>query len=83
MVSTVFNAKVVSTNKSDRRHENERRCQEPHCIVQYHEYKKGVSRIHQYLSRYSMLRKTVKCLKKVVLYLINCAVFNVFCFLCL
>ena len=39
---------------------------------------KGIDRADQYLSYYSFLRKTVKCLKKVVLYLLNCALFNTF-----
>jgi hypothetical protein len=39
---------------------------------------KGVDRADQYLSYYSFLRKNVKWLKKVVLYLLNCALFNTF-----
>jgi len=39
---------------------------------------KGVDRGDQYLSYYSVLRKTVKWLEKVVLYLLNCALFNAF-----
>ena len=39
---------------------------------------KGVDRADQYLCYYSILRKTVKCSKKVVLYLLNCALFNAF-----
>jgi hypothetical protein len=35
-------------------------------------------RADQYLSFYSLLRKTVKCSKKVVLYLLNCVLFNTF-----
>ena len=39
---------------------------------------KGVDRADQYLSYYSVLRKCVKWSKKVVLYLLNCALFNAF-----
>ena len=39
---------------------------------------KGVDRADQYLSYYSILRKTMKWCKKVVLWLLNCALFNVF-----
>ena len=39
---------------------------------------KGVDKADQFLSYYSVLRKTVKCLKKVVLYLFNYALFNAF-----
>ena len=40
---------------------------------------KGVDRTDQYLGYYSLLRKTaVKWSKKVVLYLLNCALFNAF-----
>jgi hypothetical protein len=39
---------------------------------------KGVDRVDQYLSYYSFVRKTVKLSKKVVLFLLNCALFNSF-----
>ena len=39
---------------------------------------KGIDRANQYLSYYSVLRKTVKWSKKAVLYLLNCALFNEF-----
>jgi hypothetical protein len=37
---------------------------------------KGVDCVDQYLSYYSIVRKTVKWSKKVVLFLLNCALFN-------
>jgi hypothetical protein len=40
---------------------------------------KAVDRRDQYHSYYSILRKRVKWSKKVVLYLLNCALFNAFC----
>jgi hypothetical protein len=39
---------------------------------------KGVDRADQYLSYNSIVRKTVKWSKKVVLFLLNCALFNSF-----
>jgi hypothetical protein len=42
------------------------------------QYTKGVDRADQYLSYYSVLRKAVKWSKKVVLYLLYCAPFNIF-----
>ena len=39
---------------------------------------KGVDRADQYLSYYSLLRKTVKWPKKVAFWLINCALLNSF-----
>jgi len=39
---------------------------------------KSIDRADQYLSYYSVLRKTVKWSKKVVRYLLNCAFFNAF-----
>jgi hypothetical protein len=47
-------------------------------LVQYIKFMKGVDRADQYLSYYSVLRKTVTWLKKLVLYLLNCALFNAF-----
>jgi len=50
----------------------------PYVVVQYNKFRKGVDRADQYLSFYSVLRKIVKWSKKVVLYLLNCALFNAF-----
>lgn len=50
----------------------------PSCILEYNKYMKGVDRADQYLSYYSILRKTMKWSKKVVLWLLNCALFNAF-----
>lgn len=47
-------------------------------ILMYNRYMKGVDRADQYLSYYSILRKTVKWPKKVAFWLINCALFNSF-----
>jgi len=40
---------------------------------------KGVDRADQYLRYYSVLRKTAKWSKNVILYLLNCALFKAFC----
>ena len=51
----------------------------PYAVVQCNKVIKGIDRADQYLSFYSVLRKTVKK-KKVLLYLLNCALFNaLFC----
>jgi len=75
MISTIHDATIVNTGRKDRKTNME--IKKPYA-VQYNKFMKGVDRADQYLSYYSILRKTVKCLKKVVLYLLNCALFNTF-----
>jgi len=43
----------------------------PYAAVQYNKFMKDIDRADQYLSFYSVLRKTVKWSKKVVLYLLK------------
>ena len=50
----------------------------PYAVGQYSKFMKGIDRADQYPSFYSVLRKTVKWLKKVVLYLLKCALFSAF-----
>jgi len=50
----------------------------PYAVVQYNKFIRGVYSADQYLSYYSVLQKTVKWSKKVVLYLLNCVLFNAF-----
>jgi len=50
----------------------------PYAVGKYNKFMKGIDRADQHLSFYSVLRKTVKWSKKVVLYLLNCALFNAF-----
>jgi acetone carboxylase gamma subunit len=50
----------------------------PYAVVQYNKSIKGVDSADQYLSYYTVLQKTVKWSKKVVLYLLNCVHFNAF-----
>jgi len=76
-ISTIHDATVVSTGRKDRKTNME--IKKPYAVVQYNKFMKGVDRADQYLSYYSVLRKTVKWSKKVVLYLLNCALFNAFC----
>ena len=59
------------------RQENKHR-NKPYAVVHYNKFMKGIDRADQYLSYYSVLRKTVKWSKKVVLYLLKCALFNTF-----
>jgi hypothetical protein len=75
-ISTIHDSKHVNTGKIDRKTSEE--INKPNCIVQYKKYMKGVVRADQYLSYYSLVRKTVKWSKKVVLFLLNCAWFHSF-----
>jgi hypothetical protein len=76
MISTIHDATVVSTGKKDRKTNVE--VTKSYAVVQYNKFIKGVDRADQYLSYYSVLRKTVKWSEKVVLHLLNCALFNEF-----
>jgi len=77
MISTIHDATVVSTWRKDGKTNME--IKKPYAVVQYNKFMKGVDRADQYLSYYSFLRKTVKWSKKVILYLLNCALFKAFC----
>jgi len=48
----------------------------PYSACEYNKFIKGVNRADQYLRCYSVLRKTVKWSKSVVLYLLNCVLFK-------
>jgi len=50
----------------------------PYAVAQYNKFVRTKDRADQYLNFYSVLRKTAKCWRKVVLYLLNCAPFNAF-----
>ena len=75
MISMIHEATVVNTGWKDRKTNMEMK---PYAVGQYNKFVKGVDRADQYLSYYSLLKKTVKWSKKVVLYLLNCVLFNVF-----
>ena len=75
--STIHDATVVSTGRKDRKTNTE--IKEPYAVFQYNKFMKGVNRADQYVSYYSVLRKPAKWSKNVVVYLLNCAFFKVFC----
>jgi len=76
MISTIHDATVVNTGRKDRKTNME--IKKPYAVIQYNKFMKGVDKADQYLSYYSVLRKCVKWSKKVILYLLNCALFNTF-----
>ena len=69
MISTTHDATIVNTGRKDKKTNME--IKKPYAIVQFNKFMKGVDRADQYLSYYSILRKSVKWSKKVVLYLLN------------
>jgi hypothetical protein len=75
MISTIHDSEHIHTGKKDRK-TNE--VSKPNCVVQYNKYMKGVHLADQHLSYYSIVRQTVKWSKKVVLFVLNCALFNSF-----
>lgn len=48
------------------------------CVDDYNKFIKGVDWVDKYLSYYSIVRCTKKWTKKTVIFIINCALFNVF-----
>jgi len=76
MISTIHDATFVNTGRKDKKTNME--IKKPYAVVQYNKFMKGIDRADQYPSYYSFLRKTVKWSEKVVLYLLNCALFNTF-----
>ena len=69
-------ATIVNKGWKDRKTNME--LKKPYVFGQYSKFIKDVNRPDQYLSFYSVLRKTVKWSKEVVLYLLNYALFNKF-----
>ena len=76
IISTIHDATIVNEGRKDRKTNME--IKKPYAVGQYNKFIKGIDRSDQYLSFYSFLRKTVKWSKKVILYLLNCALFNAF-----
>jgi len=76
IISTIHDATIVNKGRKDRKTTTE--IKKPYAVVQYNKFMKGVHTADQYLSYYSVLKKTVKWSKKVVLYLLNCVLFNTF-----
>jgi hypothetical protein len=76
MISTIHDATTVNKGRKDRNTNME--IKKPYVVVQYNKFIKDVDRADQHLSYYSVLKKTVKWSKKVVLCLLNCVLFNNF-----
>ena len=76
MISMVPETTITNTGRKGRKRNME--IKKPSAVVQYNKFMKGVDRTDQYLSYYSVLRETVKWSNKVVLYLLNCVLFNAF-----
>lgn len=73
MISTIHDSKMASTttNKYDKNV-----CAKPNCILDFNKYMRRVERVEQYFSYCGVLRNTNKWSKKLVLFIINCALFN-------
>jgi len=77
MISTIHDATVVSTGRKDRK--TNLQIKKPYAVVHYNKFMKGVDGADQYVSNYSVEEKCKMVKKKkVVLYLLNCALFNAF-----
>jgi hypothetical protein len=76
MINTIHDATNVNKGRKDRKTNME--IEKPYSVVQYNKFIKDTDRADQYLSYYSVLKKTVNGQKKVVLYLLNCVIFNAF-----
>ena len=62
MISSIHDTTIVKTGQKDRKTNVE--IKKPYVVVQYNKFMKGVDRADQYLSYYSVLRKTVKWSEK-------------------
>jgi hypothetical protein len=60
------------------RYQNRGRVRKPSCILEYNKNMRGVDKADQYLIYHSILQKTVIWSKEVVLWLVNCGLFNAF-----
>ena len=76
MISMIHDTTNVNKGRKDRNTNME--IKKPYVVVQYNKFIKGVDRADQYLTYYSVLKKTVKWSKKAVLYLLNCVLFKAF-----
>lgn len=76
MISTIHSAQLMESRNRNKR--SDRPIQKPDSIINYNKYMKGVDRADQYLSYYSIFRKTKKWTKRVAMFFINCALFNSF-----
>lgn len=74
MISTIHSSIILESGNIDWK--TKLRIQKPQSIIEYNKYMKGVDRADQYLSYYSIIRRTKKWTKRAVMYLLNCALFN-------
>jgi hypothetical protein len=58
MISTIHDTTIVNTGRKERKRNME--IKKPYTVVQCNKFMKGIERPDQYLSYYSVLRKTVK-----------------------
>ena len=75
IIMTIHDATIVNKGRKDRKTNIE--IKKPYA-VQYSKFIKDVDRADQCLTNYLVLKKTVKWSKKVVLYMLNCVLFNAF-----
>jgi hypothetical protein len=76
LISMIHDTTFVNTGRKDGKTNME--IKKPYAVFQYSKFMKGIDRADHYLSYYLFLRRTVKWSKKVVLCLLNCALFSAF-----
>lgn len=76
MVSTIHTGELTNTKKVHWKTKQE--IIKPQSVIDYNKYMMGVDLADQFLSYFSIMRKTVKWTKKTVLFLLNCALFNAY-----
>jgi len=76
LIHTIHDETIVNKGRKDRKTNME--IKKPYAVGQYNKFIKGIDRADHYLSYYSVLKKTVKWSKKVILYLLKCVLFSKF-----
>lgn len=76
MISTIHSATMVESENMD--WATKEKIWKPISIIDYNKFMKGVDRADQYLSYFSIVRRTKKWTKRLTMYLFNCALFNSF-----
>lgn len=76
MITTIHPASIVESHNVDKN--TKAKIWKPTCVIDYNKYMKGVDRADQYLSYYSIVRRTKKWTKRTVMFLINGALFNAY-----
>jgi len=72
----IHDTKIVNKGRKDRK--TNMVIKKPYAVVLYNKFIKGIDRANQNLIYYTVLKKTVKWSKKVVLYLLKCVLFKAF-----